>query len=205
MYFGVLLKSMKKQPWTQRAQNQPAGKGRYAIVKGKAYPSLREGRHPTGEVHSLPDEPSKYYYEDAVQLSYGDMDDIEGVDGIPLCYEHRPHDVVGKVSHSWVETAQGECLNLWAHIPLEDDMGRRIERGHEVLAEIRAGKIKGLSVGYAAPPKWDPITQTKKVSSKTFREISLVEEPFFNGCDLTVGVLAGGAGNLRNKITFLHN
>lgn len=204
--------SAKRVPWTKRPHNQPAGRGRYAIVKGKAYPSLEPGRHPTGQVNSLPAQPSHFYHEPAVKLSEGDLDDLEGVDDIPLCYEHNQADRVGTVAHSWLNTDQGQCLKVWARIPLEDEQGQRIDRGHQIVAEIKAGKIKGLSVGYGTPLAWDHTTQTRKVSSKLFREISLVKEPFFNGCDLTVGVLASAdaaaasaAGNLRNKITLLDN
>lgn len=198
--------------WTQRAHNQPAGRGRYAIVKGKAYPSLEPGRHPTGAVNSRPEEPSRFYHEPAVKLSYSDLDALEGVDGVPLCYNHNQADRVGTVTHSWVNTEQGDCLKLWAQIPLEDEHGQRIERGHQVVAEIKAGKLRGLSVGYGTPLVWDAKLRQAKVTQKIFREISLVPEPFFDGCDLTVGVYASAdgaaaasAGNLRNKIDSLVN
>lgn len=192
-------------PWTQRPHNQPAGRGRYAIIKGKAYPSLLEGRHPTGEVHVSPADRVAFYNAPAVKLSEADLDDIEGANGAPLCFEHNPNDQVGVVTHSWVDTAQGRCLKIWGRVPLMDSHGNHIQRGHDIVAQIKAGRIRGLSVGYRTPLTQDPVTGTTKLSSKMFDEISLVEQPFFQGCDLTVGVFASGnsAGNLWKQTRFI--
>jgi len=180
----------KPKPWTQREHNTKATKPRYAIIKGKAYPSLLPGRHDSREVTVNPLDRVKFYNAPVIKLSDGDLDDIEGVNGAPLCYEHKGEDRVGTVTHSWIDTEQGRCLKIWGRIPLHDAQGQRIERGHQILAGIQAGKIQGLSVGYRTPLTHDPVTQTTKLSSKTFDEISLVDKPFFDGCNLDVGVLA---------------
>lgn len=196
-------------PWTQRPHNQGVGsRPRYALIKGKAYPGLERGRHPTGQVDVSPADRERFYSAPAVKLSDADLDGMDGLDGVPLCYEHNQKDRVGTVAHSWVDSEQGRCLKIWGRIPLQDAQGRPIARGHQMVADIRAGKIKGLSVGYRTPLRYDAATGTTKVASKTFDEVSLVEEPFFEGCDLTVGVLASAAsatGNLGNKFGLLVN
>jgi hypothetical protein len=48
--------------------------------------------------------------------------------------------------------------------------------------------LTGFSVGYKTDLNHHDSTT---LMSKAFREISLVDEPFFEGCNLTVGVLAG--------------
>jgi hypothetical protein len=197
-----------KPRWSQRAHNQPAGRGRYALIKGKAYPELVAGRAPSLEVNVSPADRQRFYNAPAIKLSEGDLDDINGVDGAPLCFEHDQEDRVGTVTHSWVDSERGRCLKIWGRIQLEDEAGRRIERGHQILAGIQAGRIRGLSVGYRTPLERDPITGTTKLTSKTFDEISLVEKPFFDGCNLTVAVRASSAtssGNLGNKLALLDN
>jgi len=151
---------------------------------------------------------ARFFHAPAVKLSDADLNDMDGLDGVPLKYEHKG-EPVGSVAHSWVDSEQGRCLKIWGRIPLQDAGGRPIARGHQMVADIRAGKIKGLSVGYRTPLRYDAATGTTKVASKMFDEVSLVEEPFFEGCDLTVGVLASAnsaaTGNLGNKLGLLDN
>jgi hypothetical protein len=199
-------------PWTQRTHNQPAGRGRYFIIKGKAYPSLLPGRAASQTVDAAPADREAFYNHPTIKLSEGDLDDIQGVDGAPLCFEHNAEDRVGTVTHSWIDSEKGRCLKIWGRIPLQHADGTPHARGHQILAGIKAGSIRGLSVGYSTPLNNDPVTGTKKLMSKTFDEISLVEKPFFQGCDLTVGVLASASsapappsGNLGNKLASLDN
>jgi phage head maturation protease len=126
----------------------------------------------------------EFYNDPAIKVSTHDLDEINGAEGAPLCFEHNKNDVVGTVRHSWLDE-DGKRLQIWARIPLN-------ERGRKIVEEIQCGKIKGFSVGYEADmdlPEGAPLEE-KQLVEKTFHEISLVYDPFFPGCNLTVGVAA---------------
>ena len=191
--------------WSGRNTTGAGAKG-YAIIKGKAYPDVLRGANPTRVVkaphlpHVSAAAREAFYHDPAVKLSDADLDDINGAEGAPLCVEHNRGDVVGKVHHAWLDEADGSgrCLKITGRIPLDTERGRRI------VADIRCGKYKGFSVGYSADLKAGG-GGAGLLRSKAFNEISLVAEPFFDGCDLTVGVVASkdspavGQGKLGNN------
>lgn len=182
-----------KSKWSVRTVNTK--KGKYAIVTGKAYPQVKAGKNLTTTVRAHPKNRQAFYYDPAVQLSDADMDEIDGATGAPLCVEHNKQDVVGYVHHSWLEEDKGRCLQIIGRIPMNT-------RGKQVYEDIKAGKYRGFSVGYGTDLK-AYTDGTHRMQEKTFHEISLVEEPFFEGCNLSVSVMASKKGNLGNNFTKL--
>ena len=169
--------------WSVRTVNTK--KGSYAIITGKAYPQVKAGKNDTTTVTAPLRDRHAFYHDPAVQLSEADLDAIEGASGAPLCVEHNRSDIVGHVHHSWVEERDGRCLQIIGRIPMNS-------RGQRIVNDIRAGKYRGFSVGYGT--ELQPNGQGQyELQGKEFREISLVEEPFFEGCNLTVGVMASRA------------
>jgi len=162
---------------------QGAGKrGRYAIVTGVAYPKLERGAGPADKtVRANLSDREQVYRDPAISLCDHDLDAIQGAEGAPICVEHETdRGVVGRVHHSWIDDPNGKrALRVTARLDVES------ERGREVLRDIQAGRLRGFSVGYK-----NVLGSGRKVTGKTFHEISLVKEPFFDGCDLTVGVMA---------------
>lgn len=171
--------------WSDHRQRNASKRGTYAIVHGRAYPRVLPGKNPTDRITAPSRDREMLWRDPAVVLSDADLNECNGAQGIDLCYEHNDTDVVGVVQHT--EVADDDSLHLMARIPVKDANGQPIKRGVEMVEEIRAGKVKGFSVRY------DTKTQGGKVTEKRFKEISLVHEPFFEGCDLTVGVMASAA------------
>lgn len=182
-----------KSKWSVRTVNTK--KGQYAIVTGKAYPQVKAGKNSTTTVRAPLNNRQAFYHDPAVQLSDADMDEIDGATGAPLCVEHNKQDVVGYVHHSWVEEDKGRCLQIIGRIPMND-------RGKKVYSDIKAGKYRGFSVGYGTDLQ-SFADGTHQLNEKKFHEISLVEEPFFEGCNLSVSVMASKKGNLGNNFTKL--
>lgn len=170
---------MKAPRWSVRQVNTK--KGTYAIVEGLAYNKLIKGANPTKRISSLPNDPKRFYHDNATRLTTDDLDDLDGAEGAPLCVEHKGHDVVGHVHHSYLDDGDhSKGWHIMARIPLND-------RGKRVVADIKAGKLNGFSVGYSNVLGGDDY---RTVDYKKFREISLVNEPFFDGCKLNVSVNA---------------
>lgn len=202
---------MSTTKWSVRTRNDKSGT--YALYHGRAYPNVAK-QAPADNIVRTDYSSAKSIYNDPVfQLNEQDMDDLDGADGAPICYEHNKGDVVGFVKHSYVNGSGSDgdqALDIIARIPVKDADGYPIGRGEEIVQQIMAGKIKGFSVNYTAKVDHN----TNMLRSKAFHEISLVREPFFGGCDLNVGVMAsadndGGGnvelqGNLGNNRTFLH-
>lgn len=163
----------------KKSRGQLSIQGQYAIIKGKAYPQVIEGDNTTRTLTASLHDRRQLYNDPAVRLSEADLTAFNGTEGAPLCFEHRKNDVVGYVHHSWLD--DDNALQIVGRIPLND-------RGKQIVAEIRAGEIAGLSVSYGNGIEENG--RTRNLKSKTFREISLVKKPFFSGCDLTVGVVA---------------
>jgi len=187
---------MSLNKWSVRTVNTK--KGSYAIITGKAYPQVKAGKNETTQVNAPISNRHAFYHDPAVQLSEADLDEIEGANGAPLCVEHNHKDVVGHVHHSWVDERDGRCLQIIGRIPMN-------ERGKQIVKGIQCGKYKGFSVGYGTVLQPDGYGG-HELQGKEFREISLVEEPFFDGCNLTVGVMASRAsgagytqGNFRKQ------
>lgn len=179
--------SKQKKMWSTSQRNNKK-RGTYAIVHGRGYPRVLKGKNPTNQITAPSRDREQLWRDPAVVLSDADLDDCNGAQGVDLCFEHNKEDVVGKVSCTYINDAEGDSLDLIARIPIKDENGNEIPRGLDMVERIRAGHIKGFSVGYDADVRQGGIVQGKQ-----FNEISLVEEPFFGGCNITVGVVASGA------------
>lgn len=190
---------MKKQPWSVRTIN--SRKGQYAIVTGKAYPSVMQGENPTRVIQSALNDREAFYRDPAIKLTTSDLDALDGAEGAPMCVEHNRGDVVGSVHHTFIDGDDPQKgWKIMARIPLN-------ERGRKVVADIKAGKLNGFSVGYGNSIDSSP-SGINKLDFKEFREISLVNEPFFDGCNLSVSVTASKTDkgkNYGNNLSHLHN
>ena len=189
-----------KKPWSVRTIN--TRKGQYAIVTGKAYPSVMQGQNPTRVIQSALNDREAFYRDPAVRLTTSDLDALDGAEGAPMCVEHDINDVVGSVHHTFIDNDDPQKgWKIMARIPLND-------RGKKVVADIKAGKLNGFSVGYRNSIDYDGKTRTNRLDSKEFREISLVNEPFFDGCNLSVSVTASKTEkgkNYGNNLSHLHS
>lgn len=184
---------MKPAPWSVRTVNTK--KGQYAIVAGIAYPSVVQGANRTKAIAASL-KSRKFWSDPAIVLSTDDLDSIDGAEGAPLCVEHNRNDVVGGIHHSYIDHDDPQKgLRIMARIPLN-------ERGRQIVQDIKNKKLNGFSVRYDAD-----LSRQNKVDSKMFHEISLVNQPHFDGCNLTVSVAASANGQgkvYRNNCTDLH-
>lgn len=175
-----------KPSWSSRTRSKATGKR--LLLKGTAYPNVAPGSGATRKIKADKNDRHSYYHDPAVRLNEKNLDDIDGAQGAPICYKHDESDVVGMVTHSWLrEDDQGrQPLEIIAELPL-DDYGRCLNsRGVDVRREIEEKRIRGFSVRYTTKYGKDDM-----VNEKLFQEISLVPEPFFDGCNLTMSVVAG--------------
>lgn len=161
--------------WTSK--NKRGEKQRWLVFAGLAYPRVMPGANPTTRVTSHPADRDSFYHDPAIMLSDADLDRFNGTEGKPLCVEHNMRDRVGDVLHSWL--GNGRSLKIIGRVSLETP------RGRQVAAEIQAKKFKGLSVGYGTDLVTNNATGVTELDGKNFREISLVHEPFFDGCYLS--------------------
>ena len=170
--------------WSQRAREK---KRDYVVFCGRAYPRVLEGENPTKHVTSDLSDRESYYRDPAIALSEADLDKFNGAEGKPLWVEHGQHPdfgktAVGEVYHSYL--ANGGGLKIWGRIY----NGENNPLGQQAAAMVKNGELKGLSVGYGASIRdcVSGTSVTKKLESKSFREISLCREPFFAGCNISV-------------------
>jgi hypothetical protein len=182
---------MSSSSWTHK--NKKAPKERWYVFAGRAYPQVVQGSNKTTRITSNMDDRDSFYNDPAVMLSDADLDRVNGAEGKPLCVEHKLSDQVGYVHHSWIGDGDKRSLKIIGRISLET------ERGREVVREIKAGKLNGLSVGYGTDLVSNWNNSQTELLDKNFREISLVFAPFFTGCDLAqVGVTATKNPNHNN-------
>lgn len=168
------------------ARNQPSN-GTYFVFAGRAYPSVQEGTNTTNVVSADQRNREAFYRDPAIVLSDYDLNAFQGAEKAPLCLEHDTTKVVGYIHHSWIGDGNDRPLKIMGRIPLKDANGNDTNR--DVVADIKAGRYKGLSVGYGN--KMSQSRGTRKSTGKIFHEISLVKEPFFENCQLSsVSVLA---------------
>jgi len=186
---------MSSKSWS-RNRNPNAGK--YLILKGTCYPDVVKGANPTKQLkygpgvlrsRNVPREHrlrarDAFYTQDAIKLSEQNLDAIDGAYGAPICHNHDVGDVVGSLHHSWLEKEEErdgkQAMRLMARVPLD-------ERGLRIKRDIDEGRLRGFSVRYKN--KFND--NETEVVGKEFQEVSLVPEPFFEGCDLTMSVVAG--------------
>lgn len=162
--------------WSSKQQRQK----KFFYFTGTGYPSVEKGANKTQLVTSNRESRESFYHDPAVKISDANLDEWNGIQGYPLCIEHNDAVVVGEVKHTWL--SDDRRLQVMARIPLPE--------GERVVADIKAGKYTGFSVGYGN----DIVEKDNReyIAGKRFREISLVAEPFFEGCRLSYGVEATG-------------
>jgi hypothetical protein len=168
---------MSVSNWTKRNQKD-FKQTKWYVFAGRAYPRIQKGNNTTTRVTSDTYDRDAFYNDPAVVLSDVDLDRFNGTEGKPLCVEHNLNDRVGEVFHSWIGDGDRRSLKIFGRVSLET------ERGRQVVADIKAGRYKGLSVGYGTDLVSNHRTGVTELSDKNFREISLVAEPFFDGCHL---------------------
>lgn len=88
---------------------------------------------------------------------------------LPALYAHDPRDVVG-VWESAVETSEG--LEVKGRLLVDD-----VERAREVRSMVRAGAIRGLSVGFGIRKAAPRSGGGRTITDLDLREISLVSVP----------------------------
>lgn len=169
--------------WSTKNQK----KGDRFIVTGVAYDQIVAGKNATNEVTTDHQNRESFYYDPAVKISEDELNQLDGVDGLPICVEHDRNDVVGRVHHSWMGDSSKKAMKIIAHID------QTTTRGKRMVADLRAGKYKGFSIGYETELITNGRTGKTFCDSKKIKEISLVAEPFFKDCHLSMGVEASGA------------
>lgn len=168
----------------------------YYIVRGRAYPSVIRGSNPTDRIdHDSLTSRQKLYHHPAVKLSDDDLDKFNGTEGYPLCIEHKPHKVVGRVHHAWIGEGKDRALEIIGRISTKTELGRK------TVAKIQAKKYRGFSVSYGAGIE-DAGKGTAKLNDKMFREISICKEPFFSGCDIKLGIAASKNETYKSDTKF---
>ncbi len=145
----------------------------YYIFAGTAYTKLMQGDNPTTRVTADMTDRQSYYNDPALKLSETDLKEFNGAEKYPLCIEHDPDKVVGEVYHTWVNAGNRKALKMMGRIDLKTKLGK------DAAASVDNGTFSGLSVGYGAK-----FAEDWEVTGKSFREISLVHEPFFPDCKL---------------------
>lgn len=193
-FLPVLFVLTKMSSWSK--QQQP--KGKWYVVGGTAYDQTVAGENKTSLVTTNLANRDDFYYDPAVRLSEKDLDAHNGGEQLPICVEHNTDDVVGYVHHSWSGDGEKRALKVIARINQETD------RGKQIVAELKAGRYKGFSIGYGAGLTTDKRTGQSVVDSKHLREISLVEKPFFENCHLSYGVTASRK-TATNNANYLSN
>lgn len=186
--------------WSQRIRNDK--KGKYAIVSGVAYHSLVDGPNPITKITGDLSNKNSWAHDPAFRLSTHDIDQLDGAEGAPLCVEHNRNDIVGHVHHSYID--QDDPKKGWrimARLNLETD------RGKQVFQDIQQGRLNGFSVGLTNDMNTNYKTGERHISGRNFHEISLVDQPFYDGCDLSIALKAGKNNqgkNYRNNSGNLH-
>jgi len=167
---------------------------KWYVFTGRAYPKVVQGSNSTTRITSNQNDRESFYNDPAVVLSEADLDRFKGTEGKPLCVEHNLNDQVGVIHHSWIGDGAKRSLKIIGRVTLETP------RGRQVVADIKAGKYRGLSVGYGTDLVSNAYTGVTELEAKNFREISLVADPFFDGCNLAeFGVTATKISNHNNE------
>lgn len=159
---------------------------------GIAYNRLIIGDNPTKQITSNLHDRESYYQDDAIRLSTKDLENFKNINGKPLCVEHDTSKVVGEIHHHWIGENDGR-LRIWGRIYTDT------EEGKLAAQKVQNKQFSGLSVGYDARLEQDNLTGASSVFCKSFGEVSLCEEPFFDGCMITVSASKNNKKQLINK------
>lgn len=175
--------------WTEKNKRGE----KWYVFTGRAYPRVVEGSNKTTRITSHVNDREAFYNDPAVVLSDADLNRFNGAEGKPLWVEHQPGSQVGYIQHSWIGDGDKRSLKIIGRVSMETP------RGQQVVADIKAKKYRGLSVGYGTDLVSNHHTGTTELWDKNFREISLVADPFFDGCHLAeFGVTATKIPNHNN-------
>ena len=148
------------------------------LFYGLAYNNTIKWEHATKQVKARLDGSRKDLYNDsAIRLTNRELSMTE-FRGLPIRVEHltenmdeSPVSPVGQVLDAWLDENDG--FRIVAEINASTHLGRL------VAEQMDKGVFTGLSVGYGAPMKKDG-----HVIGKMMEEISVVMNPFFEGCNL---------------------
>ena len=145
----------------------------YRIVSGISYPRLYVGANQPREIKTGIDAETRgYYHDESIKLN---SDDVQGFVGKPICLEHDPNVKVGQITAAWQD--RDNHMRITARIFTDTETGK------ETFDRINKGDLRGFSVGYdVSCDKANP----NQVSGKHFNEISVCQEPFFAGAEITV-------------------
>lgn len=143
-------------------------------IWGVAYKNVLKGDNPTQQVTASQHDRDELYNDPAIRLSEQDLKRFKSLRGKPICREHDPDVVLGHIHIEDLD--ESGDLRVAARIYTDTDEGR------EALAQLERGELNGLSVGYTT----NMIQGTRNVASKSFNELTLTREPFFEGCRVTV-------------------
>lgn len=148
----------------------------YRKFEGICYPKLLRGNSFVQEVTASLNDPHDFYHDEAFKLREGDVKSFIGQN---ICVEHDREDVVGIIKDAWPD--QKGSMRIFAHIYTDTQEGR------DLFDAITSGDMRGLSVGYSVP--MDHKTN-KTHGYKVAREVSVVEQPFFEGAEICIAASA---------------
>ena len=143
-------------------------------IWGVAYKNLIRGDNPTREIVASRGNRDQLYNDPAIRLSEADIKRFETLVGKPICVEHDEDEVVGHIHH--YEVTDDGTLRVMARIFTDTEAGVRASK------KMENGELNGLSVGYTT----GIVPGTTKVASKSFNELTLTQEPYFEGCYVSV-------------------
>ena len=143
---------------------------KYKVIYGISYPNLHhEGDQPI-KISSNAQNREEFYNDPAIRLSSQDCEYFKNKD---ICLEHNENDKVGVITDAWKDS--DNHMRMTARIFVDTP------RGELIYDNVKCGKLKGLSVGYSVP-----IDHNDEIIYKNCKEISLCENPFFNGAEVKI-------------------
>jgi len=145
----------------------------YRIVSGVSYPRLYVGANQPRTINTEIDAESReYYHDESVKLN---GEDVKGFVGKPICLEHDPDVRVGQITAAWQDREN--------HMRITARIFTDTPEGLETFERINNGDLRGFSVGYDVKCHND---RPNEIIGKHFNEVSVCQEPFFQGAGITV-------------------
>ena len=156
---------------------------KFRTFSGIAYRDVYRGNNQPINVTTNQYDREAFYRDDAVRLSTKDVGNFINK---PIFIEHDGlKEPAGKIVHSFLDS--DGYMRIVAHIYTDSP------HGEQIWANIQAGHLKGLSVGYDL---------TKDNLYKKCREVSLCKEPFFEGAEVRVTASANNLSSTREKTIY---
>jgi len=150
----------------------------YRIVSGISYPRLYTGDNQPREIKGGIGEDRNFYHDESIKLS---KNDVDGFVGKPICLEHDKNTEVGHITAAWQDREN--------HMRITARIYTDTPEGEQTFERINNGNLRGFSVGYDVSCAVD---DPDKIVGKRFNEISVCEEPFFQGAEITVAATKKG-------------